>query len=57
VAIASNEPFSGSTKTLTHPKLRAALVDRLTYNGHIIETGTPSYHLTHAGGERAAASQ
>jgi DNA replication protein DnaC len=45
VAIASNEPFSGWTKTFTDPRLCAAIVDRLTFGGHIIETGTVSYRL------------
>ncbi|WP_424533511.1 ATP-binding protein [Sphaerisporangium viridialbum] len=45
VAIASNESFGGWTKTFTDPRLCAAIVDRLTYGGNIIETGTESYHL------------
>ncbi len=45
VAIASNESFSGWTKTFTDPRLCAAIVDRLTFSGHIIETGTDSYRL------------
>ena len=45
VAIASNEAFSGWTKTFTDPRLCAAIVDRLTFNGQIIETGTTSYRL------------
>ena len=40
IAIASNEPFSGWTKTFTDPRLCAAIVDRLTFAGQIIETGT-----------------
>ena len=40
VAIASNESFSGWTKTFTDPRLCAAIVDRLTFGGNIIETGT-----------------
>jgi DNA replication protein DnaC len=47
VAVASNEPFSGWTKTFTDPRLCAAIVDRLTYSGTIIETGTTSYRLAH----------
>lgn len=47
VAIASNESFSGWTKTFTDPRLCAAIVDRLTFNGTIIETGTTSYRLNH----------
>jgi DNA replication protein DnaC len=53
VAIASNEPFSGWTKTFTDPRLCAAIVDRLTFAGQIIETGTTSYRLAHARARRA----
>jgi transposase len=48
VAIASNEPFSRWTKTFTDPRLCAAVVDRLTFAGQIIQTGTVSYRLAHA---------
>ena len=48
VAIASNESFSGWTKTFTDPRLCAAIVDRLTFGGTILETGTDSYRLAHA---------
>jgi DNA replication protein DnaC len=48
VAIASNESFAGWTKTFTDPRLCAAIVDRLTFGGNIIETGTNSYRLAHA---------
>ena len=48
IAIASNEPFSSWTKTFTDPRLCAAIVDRLTFAGQIIETGTSSYRLAHA---------
>lgn len=48
IAIASNEAFSGWTKTFTDPRLCAAIVDRLTFAGQIIETGTTSYRLAHA---------
>jgi len=54
IAIASNEPFSAWTKTFTDPRLCAAIVDRLTFAGQIIETGTSSYRLTHARQRRAA---
>ncbi|THA56017.1 hypothetical protein E6P78_32405 [Streptomyces sp. A0958] len=40
-----NESFGGWTKTFTDPRLCAAIVDRLTFNGTIIETGTDSYRL------------
>ena len=45
VAIASNESFSRWTKAFTDPRLCAAIVDRLTFGGNIIETGTDSYRL------------
>ena len=47
VAIASNVPFSSWTRTFTDPRLCAAIVDRLTFGGNIIETGTDSYRLAH----------
>ena len=46
--IASIEPFSGWTKTFTDPRLCAAIVDRLTFAGHIIETGTELAWLAEA---------
>jgi DNA replication protein DnaC len=48
VAIASNESCGGWTKTFTDPRLCAAIVDRLTFGGNIIETGTDSYRLASA---------
>jgi DNA replication protein DnaC len=45
VAIASNDSFGGWTETFTDPRLCAAIVDRLTFGGNIIETGTDSYRL------------
>jgi DNA replication protein DnaC len=60
VAIASNEAFSGWTKTFTDPRLCAAIVDRLTFGGNIIQTGTDSYRLartrTHIVEQRDATS-
>lgn len=47
VAIASNESFSGWMKTCTIHGSGAAIVDRLTFNGAIIQTGTESYRLAH----------
>jgi hypothetical protein len=37
--------LDGWTKTFTDPRLCAAIVDRLTFGGNIIETGTDSYRL------------
>jgi DNA replication protein DnaC len=45
VAIAPNESFGGWTKTFTDPRLCTAIVDRLTFDAAIIETGTDSYRL------------
>jgi DNA replication protein DnaC len=53
VGIASNESFSGWTKTFTDPRLCAAIVDRLTFGGNIIETGTDSYRLAHTRGQHS----
>lgn len=47
MAIASDESFSGWTKAFTDPRLCAAIVDRLTFGGNILETGTASYRLAH----------
>jgi DNA replication protein DnaC len=33
------------TRTFTDPRLCAAIVDRLTYDAHIISTGSDSYRL------------
>jgi DNA replication protein DnaC len=45
IAVASNSPFSEWGNTFTDPRLAAAVVDRLTFNAHIINTGTRSYRL------------
>jgi DNA replication protein DnaC len=45
VAVASNAPFSEWTSTFTDPRLASAVVDRLTFNAHIIQTGSDSYRL------------
>ena len=45
VAVASNAPFSEWGQTFADPRLAAAVVDRLTFHAHIIETGSDSYRL------------
>ena len=45
VALASNLTFSQSSAIIPDPRLVAAIVDRVTFNAHIIETGTDSYRL------------
>jgi DNA replication protein DnaC len=58
VACASNASFSEWGATFTDPRLAAAVVDRLTFKAHIIETGTESYRLrTSRGAKRRAPSQ
>lgn len=56
VAVASNAPFSEWGQTFTDPRLAAAVVDRLTFRAHILETGSESYRLrvsrTRKGGAR-----
>lgn len=45
IAVASNASFSEWGSTFADPRLAAAVVDRLTFRAHIIETGTQSYRL------------
>jgi DNA replication protein DnaC len=54
VAAASNHPFSEWGSTFTDPRLAAAVVDRLTFHAHIIETGTDSYRLRTARAKKTA---
>jgi DNA replication protein DnaC len=57
VAVASNLPFSEWGTIIPDPRLVAAIVDRVTFNAHIIETGADSYRLrtTKARGRRKTA--
>ena len=45
IAVASNLPFSEWASIFPDGRLAAAVVDRLTYRAHVIETGTASYRL------------
>jgi DNA replication protein DnaC len=45
VAVASNLPFSEWGEVFPDGRLAAAVVDRLTYRAHVLETGTESYRL------------
>jgi len=45
IALATNLPFSEWGSVFTDARLVAAIVDRVTFNAHIIETGTQSYRL------------
>jgi len=48
IALASNASFSEWGQTFSDPRLAAAVVDRLTFRAHIIETGSDSYRLRSA---------
>lgn len=54
IACASNAPFSEWGATFTDPRLAAAVVDRLTFRAHIIQTGTNSYRLRTTRARKAA---
>jgi DNA replication protein DnaC len=45
VAMVSNAPVSEWGTTFTDPRFAAAVVDRLTFNAHILTTGTDSCRL------------
>lgn len=45
IAVASNASFSEWGRFFPDARLAAAVVDRLTFKAHIIETGTQSYRL------------
>ena len=52
IAVASNAPFSEWGQTFTDPRLAGAVVDRLTFRAHILETGASSYRLRTSQGKR-----
>ena len=45
IAIATNLPFSEWGAVFPDPRLVAAIVDRVTFNAHILQTGSESYRL------------
>jgi DNA replication protein DnaC len=45
IAIGTNLPFSEWGTVFPDPRLVAAIVDRVTFNARIIETGTQSWRL------------
>ena len=57
VATASNLPFSEWGQVIGDPRLVAAIVDRLTFNAHIIETGTESFRLRSTRAKRGTKTQ
>lgn len=56
IAVASNAPFSEWGQTFTDPRLAGAVVDRLTFRAHILETGSASYRLRTSQGKRKEGS-
>ena len=56
VAVASNAPFSEWGQTFADPRLAAAVVDRITFRAHIIETGSESYRLRVTSAAKGGAS-
>ena len=45
IAVGTNLSFSEWGSVISDPRLVAAIVDRITFNAHILETGTESYRL------------
>jgi DNA replication protein DnaC len=43
--VTTNLPFGEWTKVFPEPRLCKAVVDRLTFNAHIVETGTESWRF------------
>lgn len=60
IVLTTNLPFGEWTKVFPEPRLCKAVVDRLTFNAHIIETGTESWRFRSSmarrkgGGRRSA---
>ncbi len=45
IVTTTNLPFGEWTKVFPEPRLCKAVVDRLTFNAHIVETGTDSWRF------------
>jgi hypothetical protein len=45
IVLTTNLPFGEWTKVFPEPRLCKAVVDRLTFNAHIVDTGTESWRL------------
>ncbi|MCI0689364.1 MAG: IS21-like element helper ATPase IstB [Sporichthyaceae bacterium] len=55
IGIGTNLPFSEWGTVFPDPRLVAAIVDRVTFNAHILETGTQSYRLRTSNSRRKRA--
>ncbi|WP_229916874.1 ATP-binding protein, partial [Streptomyces hydrogenans] len=51
-----NRPFTEWDQTFTGKRLCQAIVNRLTFEAHIIETGTQSFRLASTTAKRKAAA-
>lgn len=56
ITAASNRPFTEWDQTFTDKQLCQAIVDRLTFEAHIIETGSDSFRLAATTAKRKAAA-
>ncbi|GAA0689033.1 hypothetical protein GCM10009548_70830 [Streptomyces malaysiensis subsp. malaysiensis] len=56
IAVASNEAFTGWSRTFIDPRPCAAIVDRRTFNATLIETGSESYRLARSKANRTKRS-
>jgi DNA replication protein DnaC len=45
IIVTTNLPFSEWTSVFPEPRLCKAIVDRLTFNAHIVETGSESWRF------------
>jgi DNA replication protein DnaC len=55
--VASNLPFGEWGSVFPDGRLAAAVVDRLTYRAHIVETGTDSYRLRASKAKKGGAAK
>jgi len=54
IAVASNSPFDEWGQTFVDPRLSQAIIERLTFKGNIIYTGTDSCRFAQNQAEQAA---
>lgn len=52
ILVTTNLPFSEWTQVFPETRLCKAVVDRLTFNAHIIETGTESWRFKRTAARR-----
>ncbi|MEX2546156.1 MAG: IS21-like element helper ATPase IstB [Chloroflexota bacterium] len=57
ILVTTNLPFSEWTQVFPETRLCKAVVDRLTFNAHIIETGTDSWRFKRSAARRGASKR